>query len=155
MNELPFNGNSISVQFDPAGSGTLVAGQAVKFSAGSAPSGNFVVGSQVLVVPCTAASDGCCGFVDYNMKNVSFGPGDQLEISLGGNVKFLQAQAAISRGNFLTSLPAAAAGGANGAVVPVTGSSGYPIVGYALDTVAAGQLVRVMIQAPQASYQID
>ena len=130
MNELPFNGNSISVQFDPAGSGSLVPGAAVKFSVGSAPAGNFISGSQPLVVPCTAASDGCAGFVDYNLKSVSFGPGDQLEVSLGGNIKFLQAQASISRGQFLTSLPAAAPGGANGGVIPVTGSSGLPIVGY-------------------------
>lgn len=155
MNELPFNGNSISVLFDPAGSGSLSSGAAVKFSVGSAPSGGFIVGNQVMVVPCTAAADGCAGFVDYNMKSVSFRPGDSLEVSLGGNIKFLQAQAAISRGNFLTSLPAGAAGGTAGGVVPVTGSSTLPIVGWSLDTVAAGQLVRVMIMAPQASYQID
>jgi hypothetical protein len=142
-----YNGDTIPCQFDPAGSGTLVAGQAVKFSTAA--------GGPPQVVPCTAASDVCAGFVNYNSKYAVFSPGDAVEISMAGNVMYLLATAAINRGSFLTSKPAAVAGGTNGGVVTVTGSSGYPIIGYALDTAISGALLRVFIQTPAAPYAID
>jgi len=146
--DLPYNVNTLAVQFDPAGSGTLVAGMAVKWSS-NASSG------VPLVVPSLAASDVVAGFVNYNIKNASFSPGNALEISMAGNVMYLYAALALTRGQYVTSLPAGVAGGCNGGVVPVTGSSGYPIIGYALNTVAIGALTRIMLATPAAPYAID
>lgn len=147
MLDLRFNGDTISVQFDPAGSGSLVGGQAVKFSV----SQSF----EPMIVPSLAASDDVAGFVNYDIKSASFRPGDRMEISMAGNVMYVYAAKAVQRGNFLTSLPSAVAGGTNGGVVPVTGSSGFPIVGYALDSAPIGSLFRMFIQTPAAPYAID
>lgn len=145
--DLFYNGDTVPCQFDPNGTGTLVSGQAVKFST--------TVGGLPMVVPCTAAADVCAGFVNYNSKYAQFIPGDPIEISMAGNVMYLQAALAINRGASLTSLPSAVAGGTVGGVVPITGSSGFPIVGFSLDTVAIGQLTRVMIKTPVAPYAHD
>jgi hypothetical protein len=151
MLQLPFNYNTLSVQFDPAASGTLVAGQAVVWSTANAG----VVSSAPMVAPSTAQADHVAGFVNYNIKNASFAPGDRLEISMAGNVMYLQACAAITRGQFVVSCPAAVANGNIGGVTPVTGSSGFDILGYALDTVSAGSLVRIALAAPAAPYAVD
>jgi len=138
--DLSYNYNTKSMQFDAVlGTGTLVAGQAVKFSttAGGIPK----------VVACTATSDVCVGFVNYNIKNPQFVPGDIVEVSQSGNVMYVYAALAVSRGNQLTSLPAGVAGGCNGGVVPAIGGS-LPIVGYALDTAAIGQLFRINLTTP-------
>lgn len=147
MLDLRFNGDTISCTFDPAGSGSLVGGQAVKFSVNSS--------GDPLVVPSLLASDDVAGFVNYDIKSAVFGPGSRMEISMAGNVMYVYAALAVNRGQFLTSLPAAVAGGTNGGVVPVTGSSGFPIVGYALDSVPSGSLFRMFIQTPAAPYAID
>lgn len=149
--QMPFNANTLSVQFDRTGSGTLQPGQAVKFSTTAAG----VVSSTPLVVPCTAQADHVAGFVNYNIKNKSFLPGSFLEISMAGNVMYLQACAAITRGQFVTSCPETVANGNIGGVTPVTGSSGFDILGYSLDTVSAGQLVRIELATPAAPYAID
>lgn len=132
--------NSVVCQIDASEDETLVAGQAVKFtnSAGKVPQ----------VEACDAASDQCVGFINYNIKNRSFVAGDYCEISQDGNVIYLIATAAIARGAKLTSLPAAAVGGCNGGVVTATGSSGYPLIGWAFDKAASGELFRVKVQAP-------
>jgi len=145
QNDLRFNGNTLECQFDPAGSGTLVAGQAVKWST--------VSGGVPKVVPSTATSDVCAGFVNYNIKNASYVAGDQLQISMSGNVIYAYAALAVSRGQQLTSLPSGVSGGTVGGVIPVTGSSGLPIVGWALDSAVIGSLMRVFVQTP--SYRLD
>lgn len=138
---------TIPVQFDPAGSGTLVAGQAVKWS--TVATGNSVLGTQgaILVVPSTSASDVVAGFVNYNIKDVSYAAGSRLEMSMGGNIMYLYATNAISRGQQVVSVPAGVAGGCNGGVAYNSGG-GQPIVGYALDTAVSGQLVRVLLKVP-------
>lgn len=136
MTDLYLNFNTIGVQFDPAGTGTLVGGQAVKWSTNP--------GKVPLVVPVTAAADKGCGFVNYSPKDPSFVPGSFLSISLAGNVIYLYAALAVSRGNLLTSLPSGVAGGCNGGVIP-TNSGSIPVVGQALDTAAIGSLFRVMV----------
>ena len=147
MLDLRFNGDTIACEFDPAGSGTLVGGQAVTFSVNAS--------GLPLVVPSLLASDDVAGYVNYDIKSAVFNPGNRLEISLAGNVMYLYAALAINRGQFVTSLPSAVAGGTNGGVVPVTGSSGNPIVGYALDTQPIGNLIRIFLQTPAAPYAID
>lgn len=137
MSDLQLNYNSISVQFDSAGSGTLAAGQAVKWStaAGKVPQ----------VVPSLAAADVLAGFVNYNIKNRLYNPGDYLDISCSGNVIYLVATAAINRGVQVTNFPAAVAGGCNGGVLTAVGSGGLPIVGVSLDTVSSGDFVRILL----------
>lgn len=138
MVDQRFNYNTLTVQFDPAGTGTLVAGQAVKWST--------TAGGVPMVVPSLAVADVVAGFVNYNMKNPEYVPGDFLEISQAGNVIYLWAAAAINRGQQVSNLPAAVAGGCNGGVSPV--STGLPIVGFALDTKAIGNLVRIEMRTP-------
>lgn len=145
MCDMQFNYDTMSVQFDPAGSGTIVGGQAVKFST--------AVGGVPLVVPSLAASDKIAGFINYDIKSRSFNPGDLMEISLRGNVMFLFASLAINRGQQVTSLPAGVAGGCNGGVVPATGGSGFPKVGWSLDTAVLGALCRIFLETP--AYSLD
>jgi hypothetical protein len=104
-----------------------------------------------LVVPVTAQSDVPCGFVNYNIKTAVFNPGYSVPISMFANVMYLQAVSAVNRGQFLTMAAPAQLGG----VTPVTGSSGFYIVGFALDTAAAGTLCRVWLQTPPAPYAVD
>ncbi len=138
--DLPFNSNTLPVLFDPTGSGTLYAGMAVKWST--------VAGGVPMVVPSTAQADVIAGFVNFNIKDISYVAGEMLEISMAQNVMYLYATAAINRGSKLVSLPAAVAGGCNGGVAATTGSSGFPIIGYALDTAVSGALMRVFLQTP-------
>lgn len=149
--QLPYSYNTLSVQFDPASSGTLVAGQAVIFSTAS----SGVVSGVPLIAPSLAQADHVVGFVNYNVKNAVFLPGDLLEISMDGNVTYLQASSAITRGQFVVSCPAVVANGNIGGVTAVTGSSGFDLVGWSLDTVAAGSLVRIHLKTPASAVDID
>jgi hypothetical protein len=137
--DMRFNYETFPVQFDPAGSGTLVPGQAVVFSTS--------VGGIPRVVPSTLQSDVIAGFVNYDVKSQVFNPGDKLEISAAGNVMYLNAVAAINRGQQVTSL-IQGLGGAIGGVIPAVSMGGIPKVGYALDSVVSGQLVRIRLQTP-------
>lgn len=146
MLDLRFNGNTIAVRFDPTASGSLRAGQAVVWTTGgSNTNGN----SDPQVAPSTLAADLVCGFVNYNLKNAIFLPGDTLEISLGGNVMFLTAIGAIARGAQVNSLPSAVAGGTVGGVKSAV--SGSPWAGVCLDQASNGNLCRVLLQTPANS----
>lgn len=149
--QLPYSYNTLSVQFDPTGSGIAVAGQAMKFSA----TASGVVSATPLVVPCTAAADHTCGYVNFNIKNASFLPGQRLEVSMDGNVMYLQAATSITRGQSVTNCGPDVSNGNIGGVAAVTGSSTFDIVGYSLDTVAAGSLVRIHLTTPAAPYAVD
>lgn len=140
MLDLRYNTDTISVQFDPDGSGTIVGGQALKWST--------VASGVPLVVPSTATSDVICGFANYDIKTATYNPGDRLEMSMRGNVMFLYAATAINRGVEVTSLPSGVAGGCNGGVIPAVGSGGLPKVGFSLDTTAIGQLGRIFLSTP-------
>jgi hypothetical protein len=149
MVDQHLNYNTMACQFDPAGTGTLVPGQAVKFSTASNQSVGLAGGGNglPLVVPSTATSDDIIGFVNYDLKSTVFNPGDRMQVSCSGNVIYLYAATALTRGNYVTSLPAGIAGGCNGGVIPATGSSALPIAGYAMDTAAIGTLNRIRLLA--------
>lgn len=151
MLQMPYNYNTLTVQVDPSQSSPIVAGQAVKFS----PAVSGVVSAAPTVLSADAQADHVCGFVNYNLKNASFGPGDYMEISMKGNVMYLQACSAISRGQYVVSCPPVVPAGNVGGVSAVTGSSGFDILGFALDQVSAGQLVRIELECPAAPYAID
>jgi hypothetical protein len=133
--DLAFNYDTISVQIDSSEAGTLYAGSAVKIvdSAGGIPK----------VVKCAANSDSVLGFISYNIKDKSFVAGSRAEISMSGNVLWLQATGAIARG-VQVQLDITQVGG----VAAKVGSSGANIVGWALDKATGGQLVRIFITSP-------
>lgn len=131
-----FNYNTRAVQIDTSSAGGLKPGQAVKIvdNGGGVPK----------VVECSANSDNVFGFINYNFKNVVFNAGDRCEISQKGNVLYLTAVGAISRG-VQVQLDLSYIGG----VKTKTGSSGACVVGYAYDNATlAGQLLRVTVDVP-------
>ncbi len=140
MLDARLNYNSLPVRLDPLAASAVSYGMALKWST--------VASGVPMVLPSTAQADVICGFVNFNMKDQSYPAGAALEMSQQGNVMYLYATAAINRGQKVVSIPAAVAGGCNGGVAPVTGSSGFPIVGFSLDTVIVGQLVRIELSCP-------
>jgi len=152
MLDQRYNGNTISCIFDPSSSGSLSAGQAVVFTTSGS---NAAIGSvfpsngDPMVAPSTAGTDLVAGFVNYNLKNAVFLPGDRLEISAYGNVMYLLATGAIHRGAQVNSLPAGVSGGCNGGVKSAV--SGSPWVGLSLDEAVIGSFVRILIQTPANS----
>lgn len=139
--DLRLNYNTIGVQFDPNGSGVIIPGQAVKFSDSSLV-GTIGGNTLPLVVPVTAITDEVAGFANYNLKDAHWGPGQVLEVSLAGNVMYMIATTAISRGVQVCIDPLTTCG-----VEPIVSTANY--VGYTLDKAqAAGQNIRVMIATP-------
>lgn len=134
--DLQYDFNTVSVVIDSSQSTPLYAGSAVKMvdSADGTPR----------VVGCSANSDEVLGFINYDVKNVAYLANNAAEISLGGNVMYLYATAAISRGTQVTldlSSP--------GSVGPLVSSSGADIVGWAYDKApTAGALIRVYLRTP-------
>lgn len=134
--DLMFNFNTVSVQIDSSQVTALYAGAAVKFvdSIDGVPK----------VVGCSANSDEVYGFINFDIKNVTFVAGQAAEISMGGNAIYLYATAAIARGAQVQ-LDLST----NGGVAAKVGSSGADIVGWAYDKAsAAGQLIRVRLNVP-------
>jgi hypothetical protein len=143
MLDMKFNTETISCQVVSSYSGDgLVAGQAVKVvdSAGGVPK----------VTPVTDDADEVFGFINYNIKNTTYGANDAVEISRDSNVIYLYAQEAISRGVQVCQYTD---GLGDDAVGYVSGlEDGATIVGYTLDKAAAqGDLIRVVLSVPSFS----
>lgn len=136
MIDMRFPYNSISVLIDQSQVSALYPGSAVKIvdSIGGVPK----------VVGCAANSDEVLGFINFDIKTVSFVAGVPAEISMGGNVMFLYATAAIARG--VQVVPDLST---NGGVAPASAHTGSRIVGWAYDKASApGQLIRVFLKTP-------
>lgn len=134
--DLRFNTNTVAVQIDVSQATALYAGAAVKIvdSADGVPK----------VVGCAANSDEVLGFINYDVKTQAFVAGVPCEISMAGNVLYLYATGAISRGAQVT-LDLTTMGG----VGQLVGSSGADIVGWAFDKATApGQLIRIRVSTP-------
>jgi hypothetical protein len=144
------NPNTQAVIFDPGASGTLVAGQAVVVSTTTSS-----IGTVPMVKPSTAAADVVLGFVAYDFKTAVYNPGDRLQIAAWGNVIYLTSLAAITQGTFLTSTPSGVTNGGVGVVTAITGSSGFPIIGYAHTSIAAGTYGRVFLNTPANPINVD
>lgn len=128
-------GGTIPVMVDASEVETLYPGDPVMIvdSAGGVPK----------VTLCTADSDECLGFVNYNIKTVGFVAGDAMEISIGGNTQYLYATGAIARGVEVV------LDRTNNGVKAANGSGGENIVGWAYDKATAlGQLIRVRLKTP-------
>ncbi len=128
------NFNTHPVQIDASQATPLFAGAAVKMvdSAGGVPK----------VIGCAADDDQVLGFINFDIKSVSFAAGVGAEISMAGNVMYLMATATFARGAQLAIDPAT-----TGGVLAAAGDARY--VGWAYDKASAvGQLVRVYIVTP-------
>lgn len=138
MLDLRFNPDTIAVEFDPAGSGSLYAGQLVKFTQ--------VVGGIPKVVPITANTDEVAGMIAYDIKTKVFLPGDKMEMSMSQNVGYMYATGAIARGAQVA--PDITTAG--GVKVPVTGDN---LIGWAIDVATApGQLIRIKLNSPSYAF---
>lgn len=141
MIDMRFPYNSVAVEIDASQVGAITAGCAVKLvdSAGGVPK----------VVACSAASDEVFGFINYDIKTVAFSAGMPCEVSMSGNVMYLYATEAVSRGaQVVLSTPTV------GGVKPSSsGSSGDNICGWAYDKASAGgQLIRVFLKSPSYAF---
>lgn len=134
--DLNFNYNTMSAQVDvSAGANLLYQGQAVKIVANT-------LGGVPRVIACNGITDNVFGFVNYNVKNISFGVGQNLEVSSAGNVIWLYATGAITQGARVCLDTSATAG------VQATGATAT-VVGWAIDgAAAAGTLIRVHLTCP-------
>ncbi len=143
--DLRLNYNTIAVQVDPAETGVVTPGAALKGS-DSAVVGAAGGNTLPLVLLATAITDSVVGFANYNIKNANWIGGQVLEMSCAGNCMYLMATAAIARWGRLEIDPLT-----KGGVKPIASTGNY--VGYALDkATAAGQNIRVMIAAPSFTF---
>lgn len=133
--DLRFNYATESVIIDDAQTTPLYTGSAVKQVAGVGAGPRRVIG-------CTADSDDCIGFINYNSKQSSFSAYQACEISTPGNVLYLMP-------TVTGTLPCKAQLDilTPGGVAPVVGSSGAEIVGDFMDTPTAGIPARVKLGA--------
>lgn len=137
--DLRFNYNTVSAQISATQSGGLTAGAAVKLVA-SAGTGNSVP----QLVGVTANSDSVFGFINFDIKTVSYVAGSPCEVSQAGNVIYLYSTGAITQGSQVTLDTTSP-----GSVAMKVTSSGANIVGWAYDgAAAAGQLIRVKLLTP-------
>src|ERR1017187_10123580 len=88
--DMRFPYNTVAAQIDVSQATPLYAGQAVKIvdSADGIPK----------IVACTANSDEVFGFINFDIKSITFSAGQNCEISMAGNYMYLYATTAISRG---------------------------------------------------------
>lgn len=141
MIDQRFPYDTLAVQVDVSQATPLFSGSAVKMvdSAGGTPK----------VIGCTADNDQVLGFINFDIKDASYGSGAPCEISADGNVLYLYATGPISRGARVvldTSSP--------GSVAAATGSTAKRVVGWAYDKATSyGQLIRVFTQTP--SFTLD
>jgi hypothetical protein len=132
--DLRFDGDTVSCQVASTQATALYPGQAVMLvdSADGIPK----------VIAVTADTDEVFGFINFDIKSVTFPAGTDCEVSLAGNVIYLYATAAVARGAQLM-VDVSTVGG----VKTATGGGTY--VGWAYDkATAAGQLIRVFVKTP-------
>ena len=148
---------TFSAVLDASVAGPAFAATAIKPVAtpsGIVPGGinGFYNGFQS-VIPCTANSDDCIGFIYRNMIDQSFPlsnsfpAGRVFEYASGGNEIYLLATANGSAGDWMQ-LDISMVGGVQSKV----GSSGAIIVGKAVDKPYVGQLCRVRLTLPTLSF---
>lgn len=145
--DLPYSTNTLSCMISSTQSGTLYPGQAVKIVGNAGP------GIVPQVVACTADTDECIGFLEYDVKQAGFVAGSRVSVSSAGNVLYLyatsqilsfqQVQLDITPTTTLTS---------NG-VTAIVQYSGANVVGYAIDYAPTpGSLIRVKVTAPSFTF---
>ena len=131
--------NVMAAQIDAsAGTNVFYPGQFVKAVANTA-------GGMPRVIGCTSKSDQAIGAIRFNIKDISYGAGQNCEVGLWGTCMWFYATGAITQFSQVC-LDITSPGG-----VQATGNSAT-IVGTALDgAAAAGTLIQVLL-VPNASY---
>ena len=101
------------------------------------------------MIGCAANTDEVLGFINFDIKSVAFVAGSMCEISMSGNVIYLYAATAISRGaEVILALPS------SGAVQALIGSGAANKVGWAFDKATApGALIRVFLKTPSFAFE--
>ncbi len=145
--DLPYSTNTLSCVVDASQSGALYPGAAVKIVGNAGP------GVSPHVVGCTADTDECIGFIEFDQKQQSFGAGSRVSVSSSSNVLYLYATSAINAFQQvqldLTPTTTLTSNGVTAAVQ----YSGANIVGYAVDYAPApGALIRVKVTAPSFQF---
>lgn len=138
--DLRFAYNTVSVMIDVTQATPVFPGTPVKMvdSAGGVPK----------VVACTANTDECLGFLNFDIKSTQYVAGQAAEMSMSGNCMFLYATAAIARGAQVR------LDIINNGVAPLLGSGAANIVGWAYDKAAAqGDLIRVFLKTPSFVFE--
>ena len=135
MLDLHFNPETISAIIDPAASGTT-------YVAGTAMMIVDAIGGVPRVTPITATTNEVFGYIVFDRKKAAYSAGDTIELSQAGNVMYLYASGAISRGIQVT------ANITQGSIDPINAHSGADIVGYAYDKATAAGLIRVKLSCP-------
>ena len=131
------NTNVIAAQVDVSVSTQIYPGQAVLIVAST-------TGGIPKVAPSTSKADSVIGFAAYNIKDLKYVAGQNLEIALFGTVLWLYATGAVTQFAEVCNDPTFVGG------VQATGSTAT-IIGLAIDGAAAAGLIRVML-IPNASY---
>lgn len=131
--------NVIAAQVDVSiATGVIFAGQGVKIVANNK-------GGVPKVIPISGKADACIGFVRFNIKDLQYTSGQNLEICLYGTVIWLYATTAITQWG-QACLDNTSPGG-----VQATGNTAT-VVGTAIDGAAsAGVLIRVLLN-PNPSF---
>ena len=122
-----------SVANNAAPQNVIYPGQAVKIVASTA-------GGIPKVAPCSANSDHAIGFVVYNVKDITYTPGSNLEVALFGSVVWCYATGAITQFAQVC-LDVSYIGG-----VQATGNTATAM-GWAFDGASAAGLIRVILLA--------
>lgn len=123
--------NVVSAQVDASVTTQILPGQAVKLVANTA-------GGIPKVAPVTGKSDQLMGFATFNIKDINYVAGQNLEVALWGTVIWCYATAAITQGAEVCVDPTYVGG------VQPTGATAV-FVGQAYDGCSAAGLIRVML----------
>jgi hypothetical protein len=145
--DLPYSTNTLSCVVDVSQSGVLYPGQAVKIVGNAGP------GVSPHVVACTADTDECIGFVEYDNKQQSFSAGSRVSVSSASNVIYLYATTAVNAFQQVQLDITPTQTLTSNGVKAIVGSSGANIVGYAVDySPTPGSLIRVKVTAPSFAF---
>ena len=132
--DLQANIDSLSCIIDSTQATAIKAGTPVKVIATS---------SKLPHIVAAASGDLILGFVKHSPRKESFAAGEVVEVSYGGDVMYLEADAAIDAG-----VPVNVTDFTDMAVAKI-GTSAGSTVGFALEkATAAGQLIRVLLRTP-------
>lgn len=123
--------NVIACQVDQSVSGAIFAGQGVKIVANTK-------GGLPKVAPITAKGDPVIGFAIFNIKDLQYVAGQNLEVALFGSVVWLYATGAVTQFAEVC-LDSTYVGG-----VQATGNTAT-FIGWAFDGAASAGLIRVML----------
>jgi hypothetical protein len=129
--------NVIAAQVDSSVSSQIYPGQAVTIVANTS-------GGIPKVAPSTSKADAVIGFAIFNVKDLKYVAGQNLEIALFGTVVWLYATGAITQFARVCNDPTYVGG------VQATGSTAT-LVGTAIDGCAAAGMIRVML-VPNPAY---